>query len=163
MEQVLPGARLEYRRLHMSGRLGYLFPYLRISRLPQACQEAAPLLAAENDHLARRCTSWHDRVRLADLRPVPCGTSRETVKRSELAGRANNGSCAAAVRPGLQLIRLHRRCKAPRHGSIGAIRQWIEPINDAPKAKLNKEPRDGHTTEGGHARMAQRLSGMAVI
>jgi hypothetical protein len=93
--QVLPGARSEYRWLRMSGRLGYLFPYLPISQLPPACHEAAPLLAAENDHLARQCTSWHDRVRLTGLRPVPCGTSRETVKRSELAGWANYGCCAA--------------------------------------------------------------------
>jgi hypothetical protein len=213
--------------------LGCLFPYLRISRLPQACHEAAPLLAAENDHLARQCPSWHDRVRLIDVPLVPCGTSRETVKRSELAGWANYGYCAAhssfdqelkldlitnpdamrvawyladpklgereaagellaqacrtaAVRPGLaligdkgfagrgledratggfglQLIRLHRRYKAPRHGSIGSIRQWIEPVNDALKGKLHRKPRDGRTTEGVHARMAHRLLGMAAI
>ena len=38
------------------------------------------------DHLARQSPSWHDQVRLIDATPVPCGTSRETVKRSELAG-----------------------------------------------------------------------------
>jgi len=37
-------------------------------------------------------------VRLIDATPVPCGTSRETVKRAELAGWANYGYCAAPSR-----------------------------------------------------------------
>ena len=136
-------------------------------------------------------------MRLIDATPVPCGASRETVKRSELAGWAGYGYCAAhsrwywglklylittpdgmpvawclaspkigraggrrqtcsrhaartgALRPGLTLIgdkgfagrefedlvtagyglhlvRPDRRDEAPRHGSIGWIRQWIE-------------------------------------
>jgi Transposase DDE domain len=50
------------------------------------------------DHLARQCPSWYDPVRLIDATPVPCGTSRETVKRSELAGWAHYGYCAAHSR-----------------------------------------------------------------
>jgi hypothetical protein len=50
------------------------------------------------DHLARQSPSWHDPVRLIDATPVPCGTSRETVKRSELAGWAGYGYCAAHSR-----------------------------------------------------------------
>ena len=41
---------------------------------------------------------WHDPVRLIDATPVPCGTSRETVQRSELAGWADYGYCAAHSR-----------------------------------------------------------------
>jgi hypothetical protein len=37
-------------------------------------------------------------VRLIDATPVPCGTSRETVNRSELAGWAGYGCCAAHSR-----------------------------------------------------------------
>src|SRR5207247_5596405 len=59
---------------------------------------AAPLLAAVLDHLARQCPSWYDPVRLIDATPVPCGTSRETVRRSELAGWAHYGYCAAHSR-----------------------------------------------------------------
>jgi hypothetical protein len=47
---------------------------------------AAPPLAAAIGHLARQCPSWYDQVRLIDATPVPCGASRETVKRSDLAG-----------------------------------------------------------------------------
>jgi hypothetical protein len=35
---------------------------------------------------------------------------------------------------GLHLVRPGRRDEAPRHGSIGWIRQWIEPVNDTLKA-----------------------------
>lgn len=41
---------------------------------------------------------WYDPLRLIDATPVPCGTSRETVKRSELAGWAGYGYCAAHSR-----------------------------------------------------------------
>jgi hypothetical protein len=37
-------------------------------------------------------------LRLIDATPVPCGTSRETVKRSELAGFANYGYCPSHSR-----------------------------------------------------------------
>jgi len=50
------------------------------------------------DHLARQCPPWQDQVRLTSATPVPCGTSRETVRRSELAGWAGYGYCAAHSR-----------------------------------------------------------------
>ena len=50
------------------------------------------------DHPARQCPSWYDPVRLIDTTPVPCGTPRETVRRSELAGWAHYGYCAAHSR-----------------------------------------------------------------
>ena len=46
---------------------------------------AAPLLGAALDQLARQRPSWYDPMRLIDATPVPCGTSRETLKRSDLA------------------------------------------------------------------------------
>src|ERR1041384_7060294 len=57
-----------------------------------------PLLAAAMDYLAREVPSWHDQMRLIDATPVPCGTSRETAKRSGLAGWASYGYCAAHSR-----------------------------------------------------------------
>src|SRR5215475_15595167 len=51
-----------------------------------------------HDYLAREAPSWCDQVRLIDATPVPCGASRETVKRSELAGWAGYGYCAAHSR-----------------------------------------------------------------
>jgi len=46
------------------------------------------LLAAVISELARDSASWHDMLRLVDSTPLPCAQSRETVKRSDLAGHA---------------------------------------------------------------------------
>jgi hypothetical protein len=214
-------------------RLGHLFPYLPgQSGYHKRVRAAGPLLAAVIDHLARQSPSWYDQVRLIDATPVPCGTSRETVRRSELAGWAGYGYCAAhsrwywglklylitapdgmpaawclaspktgerevaaellahaartgALRPGLtligdkgfagrdfehlvttgfgiSLIRPDRRDEAPRHGSIGWIRQWIESVNDTLKGQLDLERHGGRTAAGLYARIAQRLLAMAA-
>jgi hypothetical protein len=84
--QVLLGARSEHHWLRLCyGRLGHLFPYLpKQPGYHKRLKAAAPLLAAVLDHLARQSPSWYDPVRLIDATPVPCGASRETVKRSEL-------------------------------------------------------------------------------
>jgi hypothetical protein len=37
---------------------------------------------------------WQHPIRIADSTPVPCGMSRETVQRSDLAGWAGYGYCA---------------------------------------------------------------------
>ena len=48
--------------------------------------------------LARSSPSFCDRLRLLDSTPVPCGQSRDTVKRSDLAGYAAYGYCASHSR-----------------------------------------------------------------
>ena len=48
--------------------------------------------------LATQVPSHTDTLRLIDATPVPCGTSRETTKRSELAGWAGYGYCASYSR-----------------------------------------------------------------
>jgi hypothetical protein len=69
--------------------LGYLFPYLpHQPGYHKRLKAAAPLLAAAIDHLARQSPGWYDSARLIDASPVLCGASRETVRRSELAGWA---------------------------------------------------------------------------
>ena len=45
--------------------------------------------------LARDCPSRHNDLWLADSTPVECGRSRETVKRSDMAGYASYGYCAS--------------------------------------------------------------------
>jgi hypothetical protein len=80
-------------------QLGHLFPYLpHQPGYHKRLKAAGPLLAAALDYLARETPSWHDQVRLIDATPVPCGISRETVRRSELAGLAAYGNCAAHSR-----------------------------------------------------------------
>ena len=49
-------------------------------------------------HLARACPSWCDDTWLVDSTPVECGRSRQTVKRSALAGWATYGYCASHSR-----------------------------------------------------------------
>ena len=99
--QVLLGARSEHHWLRMCyARLGHLFPTCR--KQPgyhKRLKAAAPLLAAAMDHLARAVRRRGRPVRLIDATPVPCGTSRETVKRSELAGWAATGT-ARRIRAG---------------------------------------------------------------
>jgi hypothetical protein len=97
--QVLLGARSEHHWLRLCyARLGHLFPYLPYQPgYHKRLKAAAPLLAAALVYLAREAPSWHGQVRLIDA-PGACGTSRETVKRSELAGWAGYGFCAAHSR-----------------------------------------------------------------
>lgn len=59
---------------------------------------ARPLLAKAILALAEQCPSWFDDTWMTDATPLPCGMSRETVKRSELAGHAGYGYCAAHSR-----------------------------------------------------------------
>ncbi len=49
-------------------------------------------------HLARQCPSWTDDLWLVDSTPVECGRSRQTAKRSDLAGWAEYGYCASHSR-----------------------------------------------------------------
>jgi transposase len=81
--------------IHLRG----LFPYLPQrpaynKRLRNAATTMQHIIAA----LARDCPSWHDDLWLVDSTPVECGRSRETVKRSDLAGYANYGYCASHSR-----------------------------------------------------------------
>jgi hypothetical protein len=98
--QVLLGARSEHHWLRMCyGRLGHLFPYLpKQPGYHKRVKAAAPLICKTTLYLATLCPSWADDLRLLDATPLPCGTSRQTVRRSQLAGWANYGYCAAHSR-----------------------------------------------------------------
>jgi hypothetical protein len=98
--QVLLGARSEHHWLRLcDARLGHLFPYLpHQPGYHKRVKAAAPLICKTTLYLATLCPSWGDQLRLIDATPVPCGTSRQTVRRSELAGWANYGYCAAHSR-----------------------------------------------------------------
>jgi Transposase DDE domain len=98
--QVLLGARSEHHWMRLCyARLGHLFPYLpHQPGYHKRLTAAAPLICKTTLYLATLCPSWSDDLRLFDATPVPCGTSRQTVRRSELAGWANYGYCAAHSR-----------------------------------------------------------------
>jgi Transposase DDE domain len=98
--QLLLGARSEHHWLRMcDARLGHLFPYLpKQPGYHQRLTAAAPLICQTMLDLATLCPSWADDLRLIDATPVPCGSSRQTAQRSELAGWAHYGYCAAHSR-----------------------------------------------------------------
>jgi Transposase DDE domain len=91
--QVLLGYRSERRWLRaVNNRLGHLFPYVcGQAAYNRRLRRAAPLVAQILHAVAVACPSWCDQWRLLDATPVPCGQSRETVKRSALAGHAGYG------------------------------------------------------------------------
>jgi Transposase DDE domain len=93
--QVLLGFASERRWLRFAARrLGHLFPYLPTpSAYNRRLRRATPLVALAIQDLAARTPSWWDQLRLVDSTPVPCAASRETVKRSALAGHAGYGYC----------------------------------------------------------------------
>lgn len=85
--QILLDCHSERRFLRFARwRLAHLFPY--IPKQPgynKRLRSLAPRICLVINQLARISPSFGDRLRLLDSTPVPCGASRETVKRSELA------------------------------------------------------------------------------
>jgi Transposase DDE domain len=80
-------------------RLGHLFPRLiDQSGYNRRLRGLAPEIGRCISYLAYLSPSFHDRLVLLDSTPVPCGQSRETVRRSEFAGHAGYGRCASHSR-----------------------------------------------------------------
>jgi hypothetical protein len=80
-------------------RLGHLFPRLiDQSGYNRRLRALAPEIGRCISYLAWLSPSFHDRLVLLDSTPVPCGQSRETVRRSEFAGHAGYGRCASHSR-----------------------------------------------------------------
>jgi hypothetical protein len=98
--QQLLGIASERRWIRYAGKnLVGLFPYLPgQSGYGKRLRSVGGLLAAVITELARDVPSWHQALRLLDSTPVPCAASRETVKRSDLAGHAGYGYCASHSR-----------------------------------------------------------------
>jgi hypothetical protein len=226
--QMLLGLPNDRQFLALAGyRLGHLFAYLpQQSGYNKRVRRLGPQIAACITHLAQISPSFCDNLRLLDSTPVPCGQSRETTRRSQLAGRAGYGYCASHSRhfwgfrlyllcasdgmpirfelfpanlgerdgarqmlEGLDLQgytvladkgfageefeqfmasldatfrRPDRRNEAPRFGSLGALRQWIESVFWTCKGQLALERHGGRTDEGLAARVALRLLALAA-
>ena len=99
--QVLLDCPNERRFLRLAKRrLGHLFPYIPgQSGLQQAAARAGAAAAARRSRCSRRLSpSFCDRLRLLDSTPVPCAASRETVRRSALAGIGGYGYCRSHSR-----------------------------------------------------------------
>ena len=97
---------LRYARAHLGG----LFPYLpKQPGYNKRLRAAADLIRQVIRVLASETTFWTDDVWVADSTPVECGRSRETTKRSALAGWAQYGYCASHSRY-FWGLRLHLVC-----------------------------------------------------
>ncbi len=84
---------------HARTHLKDLFPNLPgQSGWGKRVRQATGLLSAVITELARDTPSWNEVTRLIDSTPLPCGKSRETVQRSDLAGHAGYGYCASHSR-----------------------------------------------------------------
>jgi hypothetical protein len=76
-----------------------MFPHLpKQPGYHKRLKAARGLLCTAIRLLAEQCPSWFDDMWITDATPVPCGTSRETAKRSDLAGHAGYGYCASYSR-----------------------------------------------------------------
>ncbi|MFD6113118.1 IS982 family transposase [Streptomyces yangpuensis] len=92
-----PSARHWIRFAHT--RLGHLFRYLpQQSAYNKRLNAAGPLISRAIEALARQVPTWNDDLRLIDSTPLPCAASRETVKRSDLAGHCGYGYCRSHSR-----------------------------------------------------------------
>jgi len=87
------------RHVHATPELLGMFPtMLSQSGYHRRLKSAQPLLCKAILTLAACCPSWFDDLWITDATPVACGMSRETVKRSDLAGHAGYGYCASHSR-----------------------------------------------------------------
>jgi DDE family transposase len=86
---------LRYARKHLTG----MFPYLpQQSGYNKRLRAALGLVKRVIRMLARSSDFWLDDCWIVDSTPVPCGMSRPTVMRSDLAGWAGYGYCASHSR-----------------------------------------------------------------
>ncbi|MGW9170881.1 IS982 family transposase [Streptomyces decoyicus] len=108
---ALLGYTSERRWLRRVGRdFGRLFPYVpQQSGYNKRVRAAFSLLTSMIRIVARDTSLWSDEVWLADSTPVGCGCSRETAKRSDLAGWTQYGFCASHSRY-FWGLRLHLVC-----------------------------------------------------
>jgi hypothetical protein len=98
--QILLDCPSERRFLRLAMvRLSHLFPYLpKQPGYNKRMRALAPQIVRPLNAIAFSSPSWCDNLRLLDSTPVPCGASRETVKRSDFAGHAAYGYCASHSR-----------------------------------------------------------------
>jgi hypothetical protein len=98
--QALLGFTSEARWLrHASEHLRHLFPYLpQQPGYNKRLRRLAGTLNWLTGMLARDTSIWTDDVWVVDSTPVECARSRDTVKRSDLAGWAEYGYCASHSR-----------------------------------------------------------------
>lgn len=109
--QALLGFTSESRWLrHARASLAHLFPYLPgQAGYNKRLRKLAATMNWLTRMLARDTSMWSDDVWVVDSTPVECGRSKETTRRSDLAGWAEYGYCASHSR-WFWGLRLHLVC-----------------------------------------------------
>jgi hypothetical protein len=109
--QALLGFTSESRWMrHAHQHFGHLFRYLPgQSGYNKRLRRAAALITTMIRMLAVDTTLWTDDVWVVDSTPVECGRSKDTTRRSDLAGWAEYGYCASHSRY-FWGLRLHLVC-----------------------------------------------------
>ena len=109
--QALLGYTSEARWVRYAhGHLGHLFRYLPGQPgYNRRLRAAAGLITTLTRLLAADTSLWTDDVWVIDSTPVECGRSRDTARRSDLAGWAEYGYCASHSRY-FWGLRLHLLC-----------------------------------------------------
>ncbi len=100
--QMMLGYHCEHRwvrHVHQNPQLKAMFPdMIQQPGYHKRLKAAQALIGHTIRTLAKSCPSWFDDMWITDATPVPCGTSRETTKRSDMAGHAGYGYCASYSR-----------------------------------------------------------------
>ena len=156
--QPLLGFRSEARWVRYAhAHLRHLFPYLPLQPgYNKRLRAAAGLMLACIRVLAASTSLRTDDVWVVDSTPVECGRSRETAKRSDLAGWAEYGYCASHSRY-FWGLRLHLVCTL--HGLpvafalTGAKADERETLLDLPRPR----PRPGRCPAGTGPHRRQEL------
>ena len=126
-------------------RLGHLFPYLpKQPGYNKRLRRLAPEIGRAINFLVFISPSFCDGLRLLDSTPVPCGQSRETVRRSEFAGHAGYGYCRSHSR-WFWGFRLYLLCSSD--GTPIALELAADnlPERKVAAAMLERVPLEGHT------------------
>lgn len=126
-------------------RLAHLFPYLpKQSGFNKRVRRLTPLIERTINYLAFVSPGFCDELRLLDSTPVPCAASRETVKRSELAGIASYGYCQSHSRY-FWGMRLYLLCASDGTPIAFELAPANAPEREVAREMLDKVPLEGHT------------------
>ena len=144
--QMLLGLPNDRQFLALAGyRLAHLFPYLpKQPGYNKRLRRLAPEIARAINYLVYLSPSFCDGLRLLDSTPVPCGQSRETVRRSEFSGQAGYGYCRSHSR-WFWGFRLYLLCAADGTPIAFELCGANVPEREAARAMLERVALAGYT------------------
>lgn len=143
MMQAMLGFTSEARWLrHAHAHLRHLFPYLpKQPGYNKRLRKAAELVRRVTRELAADTALWTDDVWVVDSTPVECGRSRETARRSDLAGWAQYTYCASQLFKPLRQVIESRKSTRPSKDSSTSNGTTDAPPAGCPSASCSASSR----------------------